>query len=85
MEVEKEFKVVSDYCSRWLDLKREAIKSKDYTLYNWFLKETKKEFSKLYVKVTKPLLISLVELVLKIATCEIKENIIKYKKIKISF
>lgn len=62
----------------WLRYKKEAVKTGDPGLYNEFLKIIQKEFSKLYVEATEPEFITLVEQVLKVASCEIKGNTIKY-------
>jgi len=79
-------KTLEEFCgnlvSDWKKYKKEAIKTNNFESYHEFLKTVQAEFSKLYAKVTKPRLISLVEQVLKTATCEIKEIMIKYKRIK---
>jgi len=71
-----------DLISDWEKHKREAVKTNNFESYHEFLKTVRAEFSKLYAKVTKPRLVSLIEQVLKIATCEIKAIMIKYKMIK---
>ena len=64
----------------WLAYKKEAIKTGDFKQYNQHLIIIQSEFGKLYAEVTKPELVALVEQVLKTASCELKENNIKYNK-----
>jgi len=59
----------------WIKLKKDAIKYKDWELYTWFLKEMKREFSKVYIE-AKGEKESFYKYLLKIITCELKENII---------
>ena len=74
-----------DLLKDWEKLKERAISKGEYEMYGFFLKEMLKEFSKLYTTVTKPGILKVVEKVLKIITCEIKGNVIKYKKSKLPF
>lgn len=61
----------------WVHLKEEAKKTGDYSLYKWFLKELKKEFSKIYAGFTHEAWIKLFDDIFKTIACELKESVIK--------
>lgn len=69
---------VKDYFDTWVKVK----KSGDTEFYKWFLKETRKEFSKLYTNLKDEAWIEQVGKLLKLVSCELKEINIKYKKEK---
>lgn len=75
----------ADFCNRWVDLKKEAVKTNSWEFYESFLRMVEKEFTKLYAQLTKPDFVSLVEAVLKTTACELKGIMIKYKREKIPF
>lgn len=75
----------SDFVEDWEERKREAVESRDYKSYEVFLRMVQKEFSRIYAKLERPELVGLVEAILKTASCEIKEIMIKYNKSKIPF
>jgi len=66
----------------WEEYKVKAVETGNFEFYLRFLKIVQKEFGELYAEVRRPESIILVEQVLKIASCEIKEIMIKYKKKK---
>ena len=70
------------FCEEWLKLKTKMIETKkpeDIEMYEFFLLETRKDFTKLYAKAQKEWLIEFVGNILKQVTCELKEINIKYK------
>ena len=69
-----------EYFRIWVNVKKSARESGDYSFYKWFLLQTKKELSKVYVKLKDKGWVDLVGQVLKFTTCELKEINIKYKK-----
>jgi hypothetical protein len=69
-----------DFRQDWIGYKKEAIKNNDYSLYKIFLEEVYKTFIKLYADIESPESISLVDTVLKVATCELQVINIKCNK-----
>lgn len=69
-----------DFCQLWLRYRKEAIESDDYSFYKVFVEEIYKDYVKLYAEVKMPEAVSLVETVLKIATCELQVISIKCNK-----
>ncbi len=73
----------SGFFNDWFDLKKKAIKyntTDHWELYVWFLKESKQEFSKVYVNMKNEKWVEVVGELIKQLTCELKESSIKYKK-----
>ena len=66
-------------CGDWLRYAKEAKQTGDNSFYKVFLNEVQKTFTKLYADVEIPETISLVETVLKITSCKLRESNIKYK------
>lgn len=64
----------------WIDEKQRALKTGDWDLYNFVLKESIKNLSILYAKGTKEWYLKIVGEMIKIASCELRGNIIKYKE-----
>ena len=71
---------LEDYFNTWLVEKKRAEETGDYKEYEWFLKETKKEFNKLYAKMTHEKWIEPMGKILELLSCEIKKIHIKYKE-----
>ena len=76
---------LGDYIDIWLQLKKEAKETKDWSMYKWFLLETKKMFSKLYAESKWEPMQEFLAKVIKTTTCEIKEIDIKYKESELPF
>jgi hypothetical protein len=72
-------------CDTWLDLKKKAKVSGDWKVYECFLRECKVQFSQLYLESKDPAILSLLEAMIKTATCELQEIIIKSKQEKVPF
>ena len=81
-ELEKSF---SEFCKTWLRLKKEAVKTEDYSFYLDFLRIVQKGFTKLYATLEKPGTLKLVGTILKTAAFEIRKSMIKYNKSKLPF
>ena len=75
--------VYDQFWADWISLKKEAIATKDFSLYLWYLRQIQEVFSKSYVESEGESCQELIENILKTASCEIKENMIKYNKQKI--
>lgn len=69
--------------SEWVEWKAYALKTGDFSHYLWLLKEMQKTFGKLYGELInepdRKKTIELLEKMLKLISCEIKETNIKYK------
>jgi len=68
----------------WLDLKKKAVTRNtkdDWEMYIWFLKEAKKEFSKVYAGMKNEKWIETMGEMIRALTCEIKGSNIKYKEL----
>lgn len=71
------------FCNTWLSLKKKAKETndpEDWKFYADFLTWAKKDFTKVYVGMTNPKWIELMEQILKDISCNLKEIDIKYKK-----
>ena len=84
MEVMEMSKINSDpicvLLELWLKEKKYAIKTNNWELYEFTLKESRKSLLKIYAKANQKWLIDVLGKLIKVATCEIQEIIIKYKK-----
>ena len=65
----------------WVKLKKRAIETGDWEMYEWFLREVKKEMGKMYAETSS----KGCEDILKLASCELHKIMIKYKEGKIPF
>jgi hypothetical protein len=81
MKSKVNFEWWANFCDDWFRYKKKAEETGDYTFYLLFLKEVQKAFTELYGQVTKPVLVSLIEKILKLVACQIKES----KKSKLPF
>ena len=72
---------MTDIFEEWVRLKKRAIETDDWEMYEWFLKEIQKEFGKVYAETSS----KTSEDILKIASCELHKIMIKYKERKIKF
>lgn len=80
--IEQRFEWLFD---QWVKFKQKAIETDDYTMYNFFLKQLKKQFSQLYVNLEGKPMGEFVGEIIQLASCEMRENVIKYKDDKIPF
>lgn len=72
-DLTKDFQWLMD---TWVREKKFAKKTHDYSQYIWFLKEVRKNFSKVYAGFTNEAWIEFMGKVLKLLSCELKESII---------
>lgn len=69
----------------WFEFKKEALESKDYSLYQWFLDEAKKEFTKLYIDLKKPKFKQFVREILRLVTSEMEKVKLKLGEKEVPF
>ena len=75
------------FCDTWLSLKKKAKETDskdDWEFYEFFLKEARKSFTKVYVGMINKVWIELMENIFKTISCQLKEINIKYKKVSMS-
>lgn len=69
----------------WIEEKQRAIKTNDWEMYEFVLKESRKHLSELYAQGTKDWYLKMLEDMIRIASCELRGIIIKYKKREVPF
>lgn len=71
------------FCETWIREKQKAKETGDASMYMFFLKEAKKQFGRLYGQMTNETWLEFMDNLLKTISCEIKENSINYKNIRL--
>lgn len=64
-------KLQTSFFEEWLKLKKQTIETKDLEFYTWFLKETRKVMTKLYVEMKRKEVLELIENILKLVRHEL--------------
>ena len=64
----------------WVELKKKAVETQDFSFYEWFLKELRSQVSKKYSQIKNEKLRELYERIIVLASCELRQIVIKYNK-----